>query len=528
MYVLVVDDQPDVVKGILSGVNWARLKVDRAFGAHSGEEARRILQTQQIDILLCDIEMPGENGLQFFSWVRERFPEIKCIFLTAHADFSYAQKALQLEAADYILQPASYASIEAAILRVFDRICDEKLAQSYSTLGKDVLDEKAGFCRNILRDFLQGLQTSAEQAAEKLTVFGFSCSPDTPCREVRIQIQKWREGSWEHGLLLYGMQNILSELLETDALGVTLLHAEEDAYLAVILAGPDAAECQRQNDGISRFCEICRSLLGAEISCYTGRKAVPFRELPKEYAHLREADRNNVTKSTGLLFLENQPFPVDYTPDFPKWKSLMEQGAAGAVREEIHRYFEKLAEAGALSRELLARFHEDFLQMFFEIVQGYQGRVHEIFSETYDYDAMLQACASLPQLLEFVDFATGYVEEKQNSAQEARNQIDRVLDFIHKNLTRNIGRKEIAEAVFLNPEYLSRLFKREMGMGLTEYLLQERMKIAESLLRNTSFSISIVASKVGYINFSHFAKAFKKEFGVSPSEYRKKFRAGEG
>lgn len=65
-------------------------------------------------------------------------------------------------------------------------------------------------------------------------------------------------------------------------------------------------------------------------------------------------------------------------------------------------------------------------------------------------------------------------------------------------------------------------------MGLTEYLLQERMKIAESLLRNTSFSISIVASKVGYINFSHFAKAFKKEFGVSPSEYRKKFRAGEG
>ena len=95
------------------------------------------------------------------------------------------------------------------------------------------------------------------------------------------------------------------------------------------------------------------------------------------------------------------------------------------------------------------------------------------------------------------------------------------MSFIHKNLPRSIGRAEIARAVYLNPEYLSRLFKKEMGIGLNDYLVQERMKIAQSLLKNTSFSISIVASKVGYINFSHFAKAFKKAFGMSPSEYRK-------
>jgi two component transcriptional regulator, araC family len=60
-----------------------------------------------------------------------------------------------------------------------------------------------------------------------------------------------------------------------------------------------------------------------------------------------------------------------------------------------------------------------------------------------------------------------------------------------------------------------------MGIGLAEYLIQERMRLAQSLLKNTSFSISIIASRVGYVNFSHFAKVFKQEFGVSPSEYRK-------
>ena len=96
-----------------------------------------------------------------------------------------------------------------------------------------------------------------------------------------------------------------------------------------------------------------------------------------------------------------------------------------------------------------------------------------------------------------------------------------MLSYIQKNLTRNIGRSEIAKALYLNPEYLSRLFKREMGIGLSEYLTQERMRLAQSLLKNTSFSISIIASRVGYVNFSHFAKVFKQEFGVSPSEYRK-------
>ena len=230
MKILIVDDQPDVVKGILSGVNWERVGVDAAFGAHSGEEAKQVLQEEHIDILLCDIEMPGENGLEFFSWVRERYQDVKCIFLTAHADFTYAQKALKLEAADYLLQPASYAGVESSILRVSERIREEQLVRSYSSVGKDALREAIGFRRNILREFLQGVQMSAQEAAEKAGVFGFPCTPDTRCRCFWLQIQRWEGKPWEYGLLIYGMQNILSELLEECSSHVTLFHGGKDAY----------------------------------------------------------------------------------------------------------------------------------------------------------------------------------------------------------------------------------------------------------------------------------------------------------
>lgn len=63
MKILVVDDQPDVVAGILDGVNWRALHVEKAYSALSAAEAKDLLLREKIDILLCDIEMPGESGL---------------------------------------------------------------------------------------------------------------------------------------------------------------------------------------------------------------------------------------------------------------------------------------------------------------------------------------------------------------------------------------------------------------------------------------------------------------------------------
>ncbi len=517
MKILVVDDQPDVVQGILSGVNWERLEVEKALGASNAAEARAVLTKEKIDILLCDIEMPGENGLALAAWALKYHPGIKCVFLTAHADFSYARTALKLEAVDYLLQPASYQSIEEAILKASQRRLEEQTIQAAE-------QESLNFRRTILRDYLQNIQSGAEKAAEKATAFRFPCTPNSLCRCVWIQIQNGNGVLREYGLLLYAIQNVLSELLDPWARQPTVISVKEDAYLVLMLSGGDSLS--EEYAGIKRaleeFCRFGTREFHLNVTCYLDEAPQAFRELPEEYIRLQEAQRNNVAKKVGVLPLASVPVLPNSQPEFSKWKSLLDQGCANVVREEIHRYLNELAEQGALDRNALSHFHEGFLELFLTKARQYQESPQEIFSDTFDYTAALEASTSLPRLLEFVDFATEYMEENQGEGQEkGRAQIDRVLQFIQKNLTRNIGRQEIAKAVYLNPEYLSRLFKREMGISLSEYLVQERMKIAKSLLRDTSFSISIVASKVGYINFSHFAKAFKKEFGMSPSEYRK-------
>lgn len=85
-----------------------------------------------------------------------------------------------------------------------------------------------------------------------------------------------------------------------------------------------------------------------------------------------------------------------------------------------------------------------------------------------------------------------------------------------------MSREDIAEHVYLNPAYLSRLFRKETGLSLTDYTASLRIQKAKLELLDTNHRVSDVAMSVGYSNFSHFTKLFKKTTGLTPQEYRKK------
>lgn len=113
-----------------------------------------------------------------------------------------------------------------------------------------------------------------------------------------------------------------------------------------------------------------------------------------------------------------------------------------------------------------------------------------------------------------------YLDTLQSPVQK-EDPIEGALTFIQQNLNKSLSRTEVAEHVHLNEEYFSRLFRVETGVTFKEYLLDEKMKEAKRLLVRSRLSVSIIASKVGYDNFSHFSKMFKKITGQTPQEYRK-------
>ena len=111
MNLLIVNDEQLTAETMKKDMDWASYGISEVYTAYDTEAARACIAEHPVDILLCDIEMPGENGLGLLRWVREQEKEIECIFLTCHAKFAYAQEAISLGCQDYILIPARYEDI---------------------------------------------------------------------------------------------------------------------------------------------------------------------------------------------------------------------------------------------------------------------------------------------------------------------------------------------------------------------------------------------------------------------------------
>ena len=93
--------------------------------------------------------------------------------------------------------------------------------------------------------------------------------------------------------------------------------------------------------------------------------------------------------------------------------------------------------------------------------------------------------------------------------------------YIQDNLSKQISLEEIAQAVNLSPSYFCTLFKEQMNIGLTDYIIQERIEKAKLMLRDSTFSIKEIAYAVGYADQRHFSKVFQKTTGMKPSAYKK-------
>ena len=118
MNLLIVNDIAIEAKTMASDIPWENCGITKVFTAFGASCARQIIIENPVDILLCDIEMPDENGLSLIRWIQENHYDIECILLTCHADFAYAQEGISLGCQDYITLPARYEDIAASVQKV--------------------------------------------------------------------------------------------------------------------------------------------------------------------------------------------------------------------------------------------------------------------------------------------------------------------------------------------------------------------------------------------------------------------------
>lgn len=143
MNLLIVNDEIRTADMTKKCVNWQACGIDNVLVSYNAEQAKKYIETEKINILLCDIEMPGESGIDLLKWVRERRNDIACIFLTCHASFEYAREAIELGCQNYLLMPAKYETIQAEIEKVVKSIKEKQQMERYQQFGRQAMKDLA-------------------------------------------------------------------------------------------------------------------------------------------------------------------------------------------------------------------------------------------------------------------------------------------------------------------------------------------------------------------------------------------------
>lgn len=525
MTVLVVDDQTSVVGGIISGVHWSDVGVTKVLPAYNAFEAKRILTAQKVEIMLCDIEMPVENGLDLFRWVRKQGMDTECIFLTAHADFFYAKEAVRLGGFDYILQPARYEDIQAAVLRAVHKVETRHEMQEYSSYGKMMYRRRDVLLEGLLKGWYSGEEVQLSSILEDFEKLEFPIGEETPLYFVLIQILRWNGtgGSWNGDLLKYAFTNILTELFAQYGQKILLVQLDRASFAFLSYTEDtifmDESALQRQ---LACFLDVCRTHFHCEAACYAGPRIRPAELTARAQALFRLREQN-VALASGVFFPGSgagEPRGPAELPDLKRWEGLLNRGGSAQVCNEANAYLDRLAQSGALDAGTLQSFYQSMLQMLCSAAENASVPPGEFLPEQKLFQRSLNSYLTIDDVKDWVARAANAFSSGAHPEKNTKGQMEQIVQYIQNHIERDIRRSEIAEEFYLNPDYLSRLFKKEMGVQLKDFIVAEKMKVAQNLLHTTALPVSMVAAKVGYSNFSHFSQVYKKIMGKPPAEDR--------
>lgn len=204
---------------------------------------------------------------------------------------------------------------------------------------------------------------------------------------------------------------------------------------------------------------------------------------------------------------------------------LLEAARWDRIEEKLHLIFDELETGYGGSQEHV-------LEAYFSIASAYAYIAHKNGKQLFDligsdYDKMTEGLPfrSVNQLK---DWSLRTLKQiRQDMDQETKDSrsvlIKQIQWFIDQHIGQDVSLQTIADHVYLHPVYVSKIYKLETGDNLSDYVHRVRMDKAEFLLKNSQEKIYEIAARLGYQRPHSFNHAFKKQFGITPQEYRDQF-----
>ncbi len=518
MYSLVIaEDEFTTRRGLVNMVRWNELgfRVDGEFS--DGGDLLDYLKSNVPDVILTDIRMTKVSGLEIARLVSEQKLPIQIVFLTGHKEFSYAQEAVEYHVAHYLLKPIDLSRLREVFRNIRVKL-DEQSAQEdalqnrrdhYSML---VNYEKQQF----VTDAYFGALHNPKQMEERLRLLRVQKDKAGQAQQFLVKILLQNDARYREFLDSYGRQELQEQI-------VHILECFDTRLEYYPITWSDTGEEGLTVLGVFWEKEACvqgiyhpQELVKAIYNLMAVRaQVVLFEKLdsPAGLAHWAENVGKNVPESHLIQ-------DKDYLQLLRDQKKLLysylcqknvEQGMELTNTMLNHYLRGGVAFAQRQCIHTITRLLDQVAQQdLMEWNQLYAKCMNPLPSlQAEGQRSWMENCVRL-----LYDYMGAQTEAKKDTS------IEKVMEYIRLHYREDITLNTVAEAVFLNPFYISRLIKEQTGRNYTDLVMEMRVEQAVELLKHSDLYVYEIAEKVGYNNLKHFYKVFRKVTGKSPGDYR--------
>lgn len=480
--VLLVDDEPWNVFGLKNLINWEELGYSVIGNANSGLQALDMIIALKPDVVFSDIKMPGLNGIELLEEINNRKLKTKVVLVSGYAEFEYAQKAVTLGAVDYLLKQIEKEKLVAVLqalqpvlldlykkndyqqkfsnefFKLFDGYSKIKLSECFLTKSREPLKPNYVLISSYLPHAVDVLFDEQAICGKEYSYLRISIGKNKLIVGINYDMHQSPEAPYKF---------ISSQLTEAVFIGISGVSDNNTLF----------SKLYREAD-VALNSQIFLTASGVrEYKAIHGNSNIDSITVMVEQ-YLRE---RNFNEALGVI--------NNFFEECKKGKYLV-------------------AQVAVLYNQLIALLHKYYPQM-----SSAEGLEYYTFNQiVYEYGTIDQ----------FFQAISGIFKKNDQSEYHINNDvIKKIMKEIEERFTEDISLQSLSQKYNISIGYLSSLMKKETGQTYKEHIINKRMEMSKNLLKDKNESIDSIAEKVGYMDYFHFTKLFKKYVGISPSKYRK-------
>ncbi|MCI7813568.1 MAG: response regulator [Lachnospiraceae bacterium] len=518
MYRIIVADDEMIECIVLEHIIQNNLKnqIELVSSVQDGVSLLKAVEEQKPDIAIVDINMPGLNGLDAIEILKMKNLNLKIIIHTAYSEFSYAQKALQLGASDYLVKPNLKEEIIESIKKICCTLDDERQMREAHAKNK------------------AAAQSLYELSADKWLMSLFLEHPDTECYEILRRycptityggiFTSWKikEGESLPEQTLRDIYSSLKEKLRSFCDTICLMY--KDLFYCFLIPGEKIKngnvhdwilaliDClYREWEKSSIFFLVGVSLWKEEDNfisgIYEARLALQHRDQP------------------GVFFFQFKDTPKEISSFQRPLKEarLLLDGKTEECIRQMRESFSSLALPAHLSaEEILLSSKIRGAVYLLQLREELTAISRETIRKTFEFWKDFQLIETFDDLLSWIEVGIQSLSPFDSQKNVSENPyIANACSYIMENYTRDLPLEEVSDAIGISSFYFSRLLKHEKHTTFVEMLTDIRIQKAMLLLSEDQKSIREIGAVIGYPNQSYFYKVFKKTTGLSLGDVRK-------